>query len=66
MLAAGGGVFPYLADRAAHHREAAFALLIGDGLASPRQASRPSRQKPVPFISAIMTSTATAQPSGNE
>jgi hypothetical protein len=66
MLVAGGGVLPYLADRAAHHREAAFALLIGDGLASPRQASRPSRQKPVPFISAIMTPTATAQSSGNE
>ena len=66
MLVAGGGVLPYLADRAAHHREAAFALLIGDGLASPRQASRPSRQKPVPFISAIMTPTATAQLSGDE
>src|SRR6266567_8840210 len=66
MLVAGGGVLSYLADRAAHHREAAFALLIGDSLASPRQASRPSRQKAVPFISAIMTPTATAQPSGNE
>jgi hypothetical protein len=66
LLVAGGGVLPYRADRAAHRREAAFTLLIGNGLASPRRACRPSRQKPVPFITAIMTPTATAQPSGNE
>ena len=66
MLVASAGVFPYRAERNAHRREAAFALLIGDGLASPRQAARPSRHKPVPFITAVITPTSTAQPPSNE
>jgi hypothetical protein len=66
MLGASVAPLAYRADRGDHRGNAAFALLLGDGLTSPRSAIRPSRQKLVPLISAVMTPTASTEPSGNE
>jgi hypothetical protein len=57
LLGAGAAVAGHRADRKASRQNPAFALVLGDGLTSPRPASRPSRQKLVPFISAVMNET---------
>ena len=62
MFATGAGVLPYVADRGGHRTNSAFALLIGDGLASPREISRPTRQKPVASITAVMAPTIPGSP----
>jgi len=54
LFGAGAAIAGHRADRKAHRQNPAFALIMGDGLASPRLASRPGRQKLVPFISAVM------------
>lgn len=53
-LAASAATLPYLADRASQQAIPAFALVIGDGLATPRPCIRPVRHKPVATITAVM------------
>lgn len=61
MIATASGVFPYHADRSALRSHAAFALLLGDGLAAPRIAHRPIRRQLVPFISAVMAQESSSE-----
>jgi hypothetical protein len=61
-LATSAAALPYLADRASQHANPAFALVIGDGLATPRTGSRPIRHKPVATITAVMAPGAHASP----
>lgn len=61
-LATSAAALPYLADRASQHANPAFALVIGDGLATPRTGSRPIRHKPVATITAVMAPGAPASP----
>ena len=55
LLGTAAAVSPYRADRAAQRANPAFALIIGDGLVTPRPTARPRRQKPVATITAILS-----------